>query len=153
MAAGDEALSADWNDTFDAIYDQSIKVLATDLTGGSTGSASYTKIAEVSVAANSVTTYILISVLARAQTGTNGEDINLDIRVGETGSEASVNDSPFLFKEAPFGDAGGEKTSTIEYYYTPTSAEKTNGFNVQIYGRASGGAGTLETYQLIVKGA
>lgn len=143
--------SEDLNDTFDATFDRTLKVIGTDLVGGSSSSpATDTKLAEVSITGGTVIDYIVISVLFDGRMSTSTGSARLDLKVGESGSEVSVNDSPFDVSAS--GVATVTRVSSIEYYYEPTTAEKTNGFNVQAFVKAQSGA-ILEVFQLIVKGA
>jgi len=131
------------------------KLFGVDTTGGSTTSTSYVKIGEVAVPAGKVGTYVEVTAMvtgASVDAGSATEAGTWDVRIGETGSEVSKD----TFTAGGFGaDGGGSFTInyTITYYYTPTSDEKTNGFNVQIYAKtADAGSPAMVVHQLLVKG-
>jgi len=138
------------------------RVLGTDLTGGSTTSTTATKISSVDNIIN-VQSFIIIQINYKAggrYYSSYSRRPQLDIRIGETGSEASVTDSPFtnlIYTPDTTGAGICEKKGTLTYYYAPTTAEKTNGFNVHVYANQveSGSpplTDSIEVFQTIVSG-
>lgn len=145
---------SDFNDTIDATYDQNMRVYGTDLTGGAKTGTGDEKLSEVSIAGGKVVTYILVSFWCNSRNLSTSQHIQADIRIGESGSEASVTDSPITLalSTGTSDSISGTIGRTIEYYYEPTTDEKTNGFNVQIFG-IGGALGDIEIFQTIIKGA
>lgn len=143
-----------------------ITVLGTDTTGGASTSSTLTKISEVAIAGGAVSEYILVKILCRARSvgygGLRRKDAQIDLRIGESGSEASVNDFPMTFKDDSSSTTAGvldnANYQTIEYYYEPTVDEKANGFNIQVFGGYAavgvdpGLTAGIDVYQTIVSG-
>jgi hypothetical protein len=127
--------TTDLNDTFDATS----RVIETDLTGGNSGGTgsygSYVKIAEVSIPANIISNYVLINILHQSRVEQDGS-ASMDIRAGETGSVVSKQELT-IASQIVGNDTYIRSifSGNIEYYYEPTSDEKTNGFDIEIYGK------------------
>lgn len=119
------------------------KLLGTDTTGGNTGESTYTQIGSVAIPALRVSSFILVRVLAKVGAhqdagGSPGTSTHsIDIRIGEAGSEASKKEfDPVVNMQADTVIVGFKDFFTaLEFFYEPTSAEKTNGFNVLILGK------------------
>lgn len=123
---------------------------ARDMTGGTANTSSYTQIGTtLSVSANACDDHVYVIVhltgtWAFVTSGTADHTTQYDIRIGETGSEVSKQ-----ARTIPGGEGGGANhNGTMDvldiYYYEPTTAEKSNGFNVKLYGKytTSGGTGS-----------
>ena len=144
----DRIRPTDLNDTFNVIAPNLIKRVAFDDTPASTTGTTYATFATIAVAADSVIDHIMVQVTMIASAsyiGSSGDGHNsqIDILIGETGSEVSKYQKTIGDRPAGASDIGGKYFTTITYYYEPTASEKTNGFNVIINGKTTDiGAGS-----------
>ena len=105
----------------------------------STTSTSYQTFATIAIPATEVIHHIMIQVtmiasLTYVASSGDGHYSTMDILIGETGSEVSKWERNIAIKNY---DTGSRFYTTINYYYEPTSDEKTNGFNVLIKGKTT----------------
>jgi hypothetical protein len=130
-----------------------LKVLAEDDTSSSTTANSRTKISPtVSIPANAVNDHIIILLnggggFNAGASGTAYGEVTVD--VGETGSLSTVH--TWVPIQGLAGDTDQLNIRGQRFiYYTPSSDEKTNGFDIEIYGEekltGSGVSGTGSAY-------
>lgn len=147
---GENLDSADLNGNFDYIQ----RKLAEDTTAANTNTSSYVKIGDVSVGAGIVGNHILILVEMSANVITEASGYRIpyaDIRIGETGSVVSKREQAISGYIA--ASEGYWTNTTLYYYYEPTTDEKANGFDIEIYGKytqSGTGGGTVAHYNRMI---
>ena len=107
------------------------RYLGADTGTDSTTSASYVDKGSVSVGAGLVTSGIMVFYTV-GWYGRNSAQGGVDLRIGESGSEVTKYELDYFSTETDASNHSGNYT-TLFYYYTPTSGEKTNGFNVKVF--------------------
>ena len=109
--------------------------IAYDLIADSTNSETYIQVGNtLTILPDEVTSFISIVTLAGAYIGYTNS-CYMDIRIGESGTEESKDETMLIFNDASGSDARTMKS--ILFYYEPTDDEKMNGFNVKIFLKVS----------------
>ena len=155
--AGTKARASDINNYM-------LQKVAEDDTAGSHDTSTYTLISPtISIDANNINNHIIIhlNVGGDAERETDGDDATpfIDIRIGETGSVVSKMEHEVISVNA--NPASGIVNVEIRekglvFYYAPTTDEKANGFDIEIYGKVTetGTAdGTAYYHRMVVTGA
>lgn len=148
-----ESKGEDFNDTFDAAADlifANNRLIGVQTSGGTRGNGLAQVGSTLSISAGEVTDKILImvqSTVINNGASTTG-DSSIEIYIGESGSEAS---------KVTYNLIGGSHTNiNIDgcqmFYYEPTTDEKNNGFNIQIYADSGDGGRLCGYTQLAVNG-
>ena len=110
--------------------------------GGTSTNTSYVQLgSSISIPANTVEDHILIIVDYRTTIGftySGGEDVSMKIVIDSTDKKEwdPVQSAGFSIS-GHSGNMNVSQCGTLFYHYTPSSGEKTAGFDVKIYGKVS----------------
>lgn len=124
-----------------SVNEMGMQRVASDNTPANTTSTTYATLATIAVPATEVIHHIMIQTTmivsgAYNSAGPTGHTSFIDIHIGEGGSEVTKYAKQIGFSSIGVASSGGRTMTTISFYYEPTTAEKTNGFNVIIKGKS-----------------
>ena len=136
----------DLNDTFDAVNLRTFRRITSDSTPASTTNTSYVTLATLSIGAGVVKDHIEIKATYKGNwqylpSSNNGSYANANILIGEAGSEVSKY-CQIIARKAGAVQCSGAVLSDLNFYYEPTTDEKTNGFNIILQGSTPQEGGT-----------
>ena len=143
----------------DVLYAKNLfKIVASDSTGGNTTSSTWTQVGStLSIPAGAVDDTIIIFLNATANlsdpSATSGSG-SAQLKIGVASSETvKVTWDPFhRGAYAGVGSYASTQNASLFYQYTPTSTEKSTGFNIIVEAKGSsvGGSGVGYTTMSVV---